>query len=120
MDNCQISFDTVNVTVIQDCNQLPIVEPIINIPNTFSPNGDGVNDVWFVDLKNNTNVTYTVYNRWGTIMKQNRISTQTFVQWDGRTTSGEQVTVGVYYYVLEYEDKTGDKIKKVGYISLFN
>jgi len=120
MDNCQISFDTVNVTVIQDCNQLPVVDPIINIPNTFSPNGDGINDVWFVDLKNNTNVTYTVYNRWGTIMKQNKISTQTFVQWDGRTTSGEQVTVGVYYFVLEYEDKSGDKIKKVGYISLFN
>jgi gliding motility-associated-like protein len=110
MDNCQISFDTVNVTVIQDCNQLPVVEPIINIPNTFSPNGDGINDVWYIDLKNNTNVSYTIYNRWGT---------QTFVQWDGRTTSGEQVVEGVYYYVLEYSDKNGDKIKKPGYISLF-
>ncbi|MFN8116065.1 MAG: gliding motility-associated C-terminal domain-containing protein [Bacteroidia bacterium] len=119
MDNCQISYDTVNVTVIQDCNQLPVVEPIINIPNTFSPNGDGINDVWYVDLKNNVNVSYTIYNRWGTVIKQNEINTQTFVQWDGRTTSGEQVSVGVYYYVLEYVDKKGDKIKKQGYISLF-
>lgn len=119
MDNCQISYDTVNVTVIQDCNQLPVVEPIINIPNTFSPNGDGINDLWYVDLINNVNVSYTIYNRWGTVIKQNEINTQTFVQWDGRTTSGEQVSVGVYYYVLEYVDKKGDKIKKQGYISLF-
>jgi gliding motility-associated-like protein len=119
MDNCQISFDTVNVTVIQDCNQLPIVEPIISIPNTFSPNSDGINDVWFVDLKNNTNVSYTIYNRWGTIVKQNDINTQTFVQWDGRTTSGEIVTLGVYFYVLKYTDARGDEQKKNGYISLF-
>jgi gliding motility-associated-like protein len=119
MDNCQISFDTVNVTVIQDCNQLPIVEPIINIPNTFSPNSDGINDVWFVDLKNNTNVSYTIYNRWGSIVKQNDINTQTFVQWDGRTTSGEIVTLGVYFYVLKYTDAKGEEQKKNGYISLF-
>lgn len=119
MDNCQISFDTVNVTVVQDCNLLPVVEPIINIPNTFSPNGDSINDVWFVDLKNNSNVTYSIYNRWGTIIAQNESNSHTFVRWDGRTTLGEEVSVGVYYYVLEYLDKNGDKIKKTGYISLF-
>jgi gliding motility-associated-like protein len=112
-----ISYDTVQVS-IKDINCNPIINS--EIPNTFTPNGDGVNDVWYVDLKNNTNVSYTIYNRWGTIVKQNELNTQTFVQWDGRTTSGERVSVGVYYFVLEYLDKNGDKIKTPGYINLFN
>jgi gliding motility-associated-like protein len=121
MDNCQISFDTVTVSVVEDCNQVPLptIDQTVIIPNTFSPNSDNINDVWYVDLKNKANVSYTIFNRWGTIITQSEINTHTFVKWDGRTTSGESVTAGVYYYILTYEDEIGETIKKAGYISLF-
>jgi gliding motility-associated-like protein len=119
MDNCAISFDTVNITVIQDCN------PTFFIPNVFTPNEDSVNDTWLATLPKGSFLNgLEIYNRWGNLMYQpdallldtHTIST---ILWDGRTTSGEKASEGVYYYVLEYTDKQGNKQKKNGYISLF-
>lgn len=113
MDNCVVSLDTVNITVVQDCNLL------VNIPNVFTPNEDGINDTWNVEIKGATDVHYDIYNRWGNLIHQNEINTQNYLQWDGRTTAGEPCSVGVYYYVVEYTDKKGERQKKNGYISLF-
>jgi gliding motility-associated-like protein len=112
MDNCQISFDTVNITVVDDCMPL-------QIPNTFSPNEDGVNDSWRIDLKYATDVSYAIYNRWGNLIKRSEVSTHRVVEWDGRTTAGESVTQGVYYFVLEYTNRKGERKKYNGYITLF-
>jgi hypothetical protein len=50
--------------------------------------------------------------------KINNLS-QTTVLWDGRTTSGEETSSGVYFFVLQYTDGNGEEHKKNGYISLF-
>ena len=56
--------DQVTVTVI--CNNLNIY-----VPNTFSPNGDGMNDVFFPRGKGIATVkSLTVFNRWGIIVFQ--------------------------------------------------
>ncbi len=112
MDNCVVSFDTVTVTVVDDC--FPVT-----IPNTFTPNEDGVNDEWRIELKSVSNVSYTIYNRWGNSIKESFLTTNSFIMWDGRTTSGEATPPGIYFYVLEYTTRTGDKKKLNGYISLF-
>ena len=112
MDNCKISFDTVTVKVIQDCHTT------LQIPNVFTPNEDGVNDAWYFEIKNATNVRYSIYNRWGNLVKDSDLPNHTFVQWDGRTTAGEACSAGVYYYVLSYTDVKGEAQKKNGYITL--
>ena len=112
MDNCQISFDTVTVTVIEDCNSL------IEIPNVFTPNNDNTNDTWHFQLKNATQISYTIYNRWGLEIKSSQIQTQNFVKWDGYTTAGEPCTAGVYFYILQYTDANREIQKKNGYITL--
>jgi gliding motility-associated-like protein len=113
MDNCQISFDTVTVTVVEDCNDL------LTLPNVFTPNGDGTNDAFSFTLKNGTVKTFAVYNRWGNLVAEVLEATKlTGAAWDGHTTAGEPCNDGVYFYVLEYTDAKGELKTKRGYVSL--
>jgi gliding motility-associated-like protein len=107
-----ISTAKINITV-KDCN------PIIEIPNVFTPNGDNINDTWSFDLRNATDVNYSIYNRWGNLIhSKSNTQNSAFVNWDGRTTSGEACSEGVYFYTLEYKDTKGDTQKKNGYVTL--
>jgi len=114
MDNCAITWDTVNITVIQDCS---LLLPSTQIPNVFTPNGDGTNDV-FTFKFNGTVSDFKIYNRWGLEIHQSILNQQSIILWDGRTTSGEACNEGVYFYTLLYTDAKGDTQKKNGYVSL--
>jgi hypothetical protein len=133
MDNCAITWDTVNVTVVQDCNTLGA--EALEAPNVFTPNADGVNDVFTFSVFSAKSLVFNIYDRWGIdvigdkfLVVGSQTSTgsvpttnnpkQTTILWDGRTTSGIACSAGVYFYVLEYTDAKGDKIKKNGYVSL--
>ncbi|MGK6350831.1 gliding motility-associated C-terminal domain-containing protein [Parapedobacter sp. DT-150] len=73
-----------------------VLEPLV-IPNSFTPNGDGVNDVWeIVDLAQYPNAVLQVFNRWG---KSVFFSKGYAVPWDG-TFNGTSLPVGAYYYTL--------------------
>jgi OOP family OmpA-OmpF porin len=79
---------------------LVICEPynLNTLPNVFTPNNDGVNDVWELTLNSNGNCK--IYNRWGNkIFETNKSN----IKWDGRTTSGIECTEGSYYYVIQTE-----------------
>ena len=116
MDNCAITWDTVNINVIQDCSLLLATK---EIPNVFTPNGDNVNDTFTFKI-NGTLTDFNIYNRWGLEIHQSTISNQqSTILWDGRTTSGEACSEGVYFYTLQYTDEKGNTQKKNGYVSLF-
>lgn len=85
--------------VCQDTSQLEVIVipfPPMNIvmPNIFTPNGDGNNDVFFVRLENAVSVEVTIVNRWG-----NKMVTFSGLNafWDGRV-NGNLVDEGVYFY----------------------
>jgi gliding motility-associated-like protein len=81
------SVDSVWVTV---------VEPIV-IPNTFTPNGDGFNDVWQITgLETYPSASVRVFNRWGNELYTNF---GTYEEWEG-TFNGKELPVGTYYYVI--------------------
>lgn len=86
----------------------------LNIPNTFTPNNDGNNDAFFLDILNISNWKCDIFNRWG--IKVAELSEKNN-SWEGRTTSGIQCNDGVYYYVFlgEVEKQT---IKEKGFIQL--
>jgi gliding motility-associated-like protein len=70
----------------------------MTLPNIFSPNNDGVNDVFKPIIAGLTSMKLTIYNRYGTIIfSSDRIN----AFWDGRTTSGEPCSSGVYFYTIE-------------------
>ena len=91
-NGCSAS-DTVAVKVI-GC--LPAV-----IPNTFTPNGDGINDTWKIDgLAGFTNCTVSVYSRWGQLVFK---STGYPKPWDG-TSNGKNLPFGTYYYIIDLKN----------------
>ena len=72
----------------------------IVIPNSFSPNGDQLNDKFgVVEIENLRGFTLSVYNRWG----QKLFETQSKdVRWDG-TYKGVKCEVGTYFYLCTYD-----------------
>ena len=73
----------------------------IFVPNAFSPNGDGINDVWQPNVFDTYNYEIWVFDRWGQHVMN---STDETAGWDGRTPSGEEAPAGVYTYRIKYMD----------------
>jgi len=103
---------------IKDVNCNPIINS--EIPNTFTPNDDGINDTWYFNLGSDVTLNdFEVYNRWGNLIKKLEIATSNYILWDGYTTSGASCSDGIYFYVLKYTDAKGVVQNKKGFISLF-
>ncbi|WP_026902808.1 T9SS C-terminal target domain-containing protein [Pedobacter glucosidilyticus] len=72
------------------------------IPNVFTPNGDGTNDRWEIKyLDSYPSVNVNVYNRYGKVVYQSDNYNQA---WDGRF-NGEDLPVGAYYYIITIEER---------------
>ena len=97
----------------------------IIVPNVFSPNGDGINDVFRVSgLTGFTNVTIEVFNRWGkrvfTGTENGRdVEVPLGLFWDGADmNSGEILGDGVYYYILNANAQNGSSQSLNGQIHI--
>lgn len=87
------------------------VYQLLTIPNTFTPNGDGINDKWEIkNLVTYPNALLSVYNRNGQLMFQNRGGS---TAWDG-TYNGNSLPVGTYYYVIDLQED--DLPKPAGWV----
>ncbi len=85
------------------------------IPNSFTPNRDGLNDVFRpVFPAPVTNYRMQIWNRWGFLVFESRSSA---IGWDG-SFKGEQQQLGVYVYVVTFTDIDGADVKKTGTIML--
>ncbi|QKX03820.1 Ig-like domain-containing protein [Aquimarina sp. TRL1] len=104
----------------------PTAEDGIEVYTGFSPNGDGINDVFVIrGLENITN-TVTIYNRWGVKVYEAESYGKDGAffrgQSNGRVTvqKGDNLPVGTYYYVIEYTLPTGEHKSKTGYLYINN
>jgi len=108
---------TVTLCSGQEYTDSVVVHVIPYIPNAFSPNGDGHNDVFRikgVQPENITKFNFMVYNRWGETV----FSTSDILQgWDG-TCRGSLCPVGVYTWVIYYEDSNKTKVSNKGIVTL--
>ena len=78
--------------------------PYIYVPNAFTPNGDGENDVLYVRGKNITKMYFAVFDRWGEKVFETEDQT---VGWDGYY-KGMQVDPAVYDFYLRIECVGGE------------
>jgi gliding motility-associated-like protein len=94
-------IDTAKVTI-------EILEGLV-ISNVITPNGDGIND--YFELPNSGIIDYriSIFNRWGITVFE---STEAKSVWDGRDASGNIVTPGTYFYLLEAKSALSDYSKK--------
>ena len=99
---------SVTITVIE----IPVVlENILTIPNAFSPNNDGENDVFRPQGINVATYEMFIYDRWGNVLFS--INTNTLSEgWDG-TAKGLDVEIGVYVFYVNatFTDGTSTFLK---------
>lgn len=75
-----------------------IVHGIPKIPNTFTPNGDGINDYWIItNINTYTDCTVKIFNRFGGEVFHSKGYAS---PWDGRF-NGTPLPVGTYYYLID-------------------
>jgi gliding motility-associated-like protein len=104
-------FDTATV-------QVDIIEKeSIQMPNSFSPNGDGINDRFAPTYNANKfeKVEMKIYNRWGVEIFSTRVPGGTF--WDGKV-NGDDAEMGIYSYVGIAKDLKGRTYEIKGSITL--
>ncbi|NVK28551.1 MAG: gliding motility-associated C-terminal domain-containing protein [Flavobacteriia bacterium] len=77
--------------------------PFVEAPNVFTPNNDGINDIYIPEFYGATRVKWKVFNRWGTVIFESNSQTE---GWDG-TYNGRLVTEGTYFIVVEAEGAYG-------------
>ena len=87
---------------------------MIFIPDVFSPNDDGNNDVLFVRGGGILNLELNIYNRWG-----DRVFKTTDIDegWDGYV-MGNKAPTGVYIYQLTARTENGIDVEQSGDITL--
>lgn len=108
-------IDDVAVYLCGNDNCLPIDSFSLSVPNVFTPNGDGINDLFQISSTGLSELGCEIFNRWG--VKIGEMSAINDV-WDGRTTSGEQAVDGVYYYVVIAKDIEGQEHSLRGIVHL--
>jgi len=106
--------DSSNVVCVDNC-------PFYSLPNTFTPNGDGQNDLFrpypycFIET-----VDFKVFNRWGQLVFQ---TTNPNLEWNGENLEGKELADGTYYYSCRVFERRVDGIRQMpeilsGYIEL--
>ena len=111
---CLIAFNAAGCSDTT-CQSISVVINVAaNVPNAFSPNGDGNNDRIFVRGFGIAKMTWRIYNRWGS---QVYVSNNPAEGWDG-TYKGKLQPQEVYHYTLQIEFTNGDKLSKKGDITL--
>ncbi len=94
------------------------VEEGILVPNVFTPDANGQNDVWYIPNSGVKEFHVTVFDRWGAKVWE---SSADEIRWDGRSAAGQLLTDGTYYYSLDfiYIRSTGEEMKNLtGYVTL--
>jgi gliding motility-associated-like protein len=100
IDVNQAGIYTLTVTNEYGCVATDDIEVIldIGIPNFFTPNGDGYNDIWEIPfLTLESEATVSVYDRFGNLLAR---YSPTEGHWDG-TSKGREIPAGTYWYIIE-------------------
>ncbi|NCC86952.1 MAG: T9SS type B sorting domain-containing protein [Clostridia bacterium] len=70
----------------------------LRIPSSFSPNNDGINDVWVISsIDEYPNSSVQIFNKWGNILYDNQ---GMYIPWDGKF-NGKPLPADVYYYIID-------------------
>ncbi|WP_276381823.1 gliding motility-associated C-terminal domain-containing protein [Flavobacterium sp. H4147] len=128
-ENCTRTI-VLTMEINDDCKVLACGNIIIH--NAFSPNGDGINDVFEIDNINDLACypgnTVEIYNRWGILVFETTNYNNATNAFDGtsrgRTTikQSDGLPTGTYFYILNYQSIDGNNVvhnnKKDGYLYL--
>jgi gliding motility-associated-like protein len=101
--------DTARVVIVAE------IPTSIIIPNIFSPNGDGVNDEFFIINTGMSSMNCDIFNRWGQLLYTLTAPDQS---WDGKLINGDKAPEGTYMYILEAHGLDNKVYKQQGTVTL--
>lgn len=90
---------------------ITILRSNYGIPNVFSPNGDGINDLFEPFGKDIIHVDYRIFNRWGVLVYESEN-----IPWDGQLKNGKKASTGTYFYTLDMQFIDSRSVSKSGNI----
>lgn len=95
---------------VEDCSI------IVHVPNSFTPNGDGINDRVGPSFSMvPESFEFTIFDRWGRVVFSTSLHGQA---WDGLFSDGSEVPIGVYVYALRYRQESQRSGDIRGHITL--
>ncbi len=84
----------------------------VRVPEGFSPNGDGINDMLMIENLDNERISLQIFNPLGVLIYKNDDYQN---EWNGISNQGKEIPDGTYYYVLS---KRGDKEKYHSFLTV--
>ena len=109
---------TLRVTDMNGCEATDEVWIIVNgslfVPNTFTPNGDGVNDGFGAWGKDISRFKMQIFNRWGEKIYE---TPDLAGRWDG-TYSGKESPIDTYVWRIDMEERSGKRHTLYGHVNL--
>lgn len=106
-----VGFDEVTIDSDVECK-----EEQVFVANAFTPNGDGINDKLHLHLRGIEKVNfYRIFDRWGKLVFETKDMQE---GWDGKNADGQNLSSGVYVYVVDAVCFYGKSILKTGNVTL--
>jgi gliding motility-associated-like protein len=97
-NGCNSTLVNLNV-IVKTC-----VDIVFSIPEGFSPNGDGINDLFVIaGVENYPTLSVNIYNRWGSLVFE---ASPYLNNWNGKSNSGvtiggDDLPIGTYFYIID-------------------
>jgi gliding motility-associated-like protein len=88
----------------------------LEIPNVFTPNGDGKNDIFTIKSTGVKEISLQIFNRWGVKLYE---FSGPKAAWDGLNNVGQDVPSGTYFFFVKAKGYDGKEIDKHGTVNLF-
>ncbi|TVQ48650.1 MAG: hypothetical protein EA362_05465 [Saprospirales bacterium] len=97
-------------------------DPAVFIPNAFSPNDDGINDILIIYTNRSVArvIEWNIFDRWGekVFSRENFLPNDDNYGWDGTVVNGEKAEYGVFVYVVSLELIDGEIIQLSGDVTI--
>lgn len=112
----ELLYDSWSYYLVDSLKIFEIQPSVIDFElNVITPNADNINDVIDFSAYQFQELNFVILNRWGNVVWQ---TNDPNAKWDGKITTGDLVTDGVYFYRLNGLGYYGNKINKSGYVQV--
>lgn len=111
-NNCWNNID--NFCIDSIC----VPEPLVEMPNVFSPNNDNYNEIFRpIHFDGVIKSQLQIYDRWGKLVWESNSLLEILAGWNGKI-NNEEKSNGVYYWILQYTTYYNDSFTETGTVTL--